>query len=198
MEQTTQSINKPKATEVSSTTDQDSELTTSPKKDNPMRKIFIEKVLLSSGATSDDLQKSVKLLQLISDMKPQILKSNKRIPDFNVRPGLEVGTRVTIRGKKAEELLKKLLPALENTLDVFQVSDNHFSFGIKEYIEIPGIEYQRDIGIRGFNITVVFARPGFRVKRKKIKSGKLPKKQHISKQEIIDFMKQNFKTEFLE
>ena len=175
-----------------------SEKVTSSKPSNPnvMRLIKIEKIILSSGAVGPELVKAKKLLEIISGRKAQILTSNKRIPEFNVRPGLEVGTRVTIRGKEIVQLLKRLLSAEENKLKVKQVSENHFSFGIKEYIEIPGIEYQRDIGIRGLNVTVVFLRPGFRVKRKKIKSGDLPKKQFISKQEIINYMEENFKTIF--
>ena len=163
---------------------------------NPMRVIKIEKVLLSSGATGDDLKKAKKLLDFVSGRKAQILTSSKRIPEFDVRPGLEVGTRVTLRGKEAISLLKRLLGAIDNELNKKQVSDNHFSFGIKEYIEIPGIEYQRDIGIRGFNVTVVFSRAGSRVKLKKIKRGKVPKKQHISKEEIMEYMKEVFKTKF--
>jgi len=164
--------------------------------ENPMRKIKIEKVLLSSGAVDKELEKAKKLLELISGMKAQIVASQKRIPDFGVRPGLEVGTRVTLRGKDAEELLKRLLGAIDNIVKTKQVSSNHFSFGIKEYIEIPGLEYQRDIGIRGLNVTIVFARAGLRVGRKKIKSGKIPKKQHISSEEIIKFMQEKFKTIF--
>ncbi len=167
------------------------------KAENPMREIFIEKVLLSAGATGDELKKSAKLLELISSMKAQIISSTKRIPDFGVRPGLEVGARVTLRGKKVLDLLKKLLSALNNTIYEEQVSENHFSFGIKEYIEIPGIEYQREIGIRGLNITVVFARPGLRVKRKKLKRGHIPHKQHVSQEEIIKFMESNFQTKFI-
>ncbi|MBI2632016.1 50S ribosomal protein L5, partial [Candidatus Pacearchaeota archaeon] len=145
-------------------------------------------------ATGDDLAKSKKLLELFSKNKAQVVASMKRIPDFDVRPGLEVGTRITLRDKKAIELLKRLLGAIDNELKDKQISDNHFSFGIKEYIEIPEIEYQRGIGIRGFNVTVVFSRPGIRIKRKKIKSGKWPKKQQITKDEIINYMKEVFKT----
>ena len=152
--------------------------------------------MLSSGATAGDLEKAKRLLELLSEMKAQVIASRKRIPDLGVRPGLEVGTRVTLRGKKATELLKRLLGALDNTLKNKQVADNHFSFGIREYIEIPEIEYQREIGIRGFDVTVVFARPGFRVKRKKAKQGKLPHKQFVKKDEIIKFMEDNFQTEF--
>ncbi len=167
------------------------------KSENPMRKISIEKVLLSAGGKDKELEKAQKLLALLSGMKVQIVASTKRIPDFDVRPGLEVGARVTLRGKKALELLRRLLGAIDNIISRKQLSENHFSFGIKEYIDIPGTEYQRDIGIRGLNVTVVFSRPGLRVKRKKIKSGIIPKKQFVSKEEIVKYMEDNFKTEFV-
>ncbi|MSS75234.1 50S ribosomal protein L5 [Candidatus Pacearchaeota archaeon] len=161
---------------------------------NPMRKISVEKVVISAGATGDSLTKAHKLLEIISGKKAQIIKSSKRIPDFDVRPGLEVGTRVTIRNEDAVVLLKRLLSAIDNKLKKKSISDNHFSFGIKEYIEIPGMEYQRDIGIRGLNATVTFARPGLRVQLKKIKGSKVAKVQYVTQDEIIQFMTEGFKT----
>jgi len=162
--------------------------------ENIMRKIRIEKVLLSCSGKADDLTKSKKLLELLTRRKAQIITSNKRIPDFDVSPGLEVGTRVTMRGQPGIEILKRLLGAIDNKLKSKQISDNHFSFGILEYIEIPGIEYQRDIGIRGLTATIVFSRSGLRVQRKKIKSGKVSHRQYVSKKEIIKFMEDVFKT----
>jgi len=163
--------------------------------ENPMRKIKIEKVVLSIGGTKEDLEKGAKLLHIITGRKAKKVKSKKRIPSFSVRPGLEVGCLVTIR-IKPEDFLKRMLEAIDNKLKRKQVNDNFFSFGIEEYIEIPGIEYQRDIGIMGLDITVVFTRPGKRIKIKKIKKGKIPKKQSVSKEEIIKFMEEKFKTEF--
>jgi len=163
---------------------------------NPMRSIKIEKVLLSGGATAENLVKEKRLIEIISGKKAKVSVSSKRIPTLGVRPGLEVGTFVTIRGKKAFDMLKRLLGAVDNTIKGRQVSKNHFSFGIKEYIEIPGMEYQRDVGIRGLNATVDFSRAGLRVKRRKIKASRVPAKQHISKEEIIKFMEENFKTKF--
>jgi len=91
--------------------------------------------------------------------------------------------------------LRKLLGAIDNNLKKKQISPNHFSFGIKEYIEIPDMEYMREIGIRGLNVTVVFERAGIRIKNKKIKSGKVPKKQYVSEDEIINYMEEKFKTQ---
>ncbi|MBI5871705.1 50S ribosomal protein L5 [archaeon] len=163
---------------------------------NKMQEIRIEKVVLSIGGTADKLEKGVKLLNRISEEKTSKIKSAKRIPSFGVRPGLEVGCMVTLRGGKAIELLKRLLSSINNTLRKKQISENSFTFGIKEYIEIPGMQYQRDIGIIGLDVTVSFYRAGKRVKIKKIKRGKVPKRQNVSKEEIIKFMEANFNTNF--
>jgi len=161
------------------------------KMQNPMRKIKIEKLVLSIGGTGDSLDKGEKLLKFLTKRKPARMKTYKRIPSMGVRPNLEVGAVVTIRNGK-EEFLKKLLRAIDSKLRKKQFSENNFSFGVPEYIEIPGVEFQRDIGIRGLDVTVVFKRCGRRVKLRKIKSGKIPRRQIISKDEIIKFMEENF------
>jgi len=162
--------------------------------ENKMREIKIEKLVLSIGGVGEDLEKGVKLLERLTGKKVKRKKSKKRIPSLGVRPGLEVGCLVTVRGEKAEKFLRKLLAAVEG-IRRKQISDNTFSFGIKEYIEIPGIEYQRDIGILGLDVSVSFFRRGKRVVRKKIKKGKLARKQHVSKEEIINFLKEKFGVE---
>lgn len=164
--------------------------------ENIMRKIKIDKVVLNIGGVAEELEKGVKLLGLlVPGRKPARTKSKKRIPSLGVRPNLEVGTVVTIR-TGMEEFLKKMFITIDGELKKKQVSENNFSFGIKEYIEIPGMEYRRDIGIKGFDVTVVFKRTGRRVRLKKIKRGKIPKKQIITKEEIIKFMEENFQVEF--
>lgn len=162
---------------------------------NKMADIEIEKVVLSVGAVGEELDKAAKLLEIISGMKAIKTKSRKRIPAFNIRPGLEIGCKVTLRGESSMILLKRLLEAIGNQLKEKQIKTNGFSFGIPEYIEIPDMEYQRDIGMLGLNITVVFTRKGKRIQIKKIKRGQIPKRQQVSKEEIVKFMQLNFKTE---
>lgn len=163
---------------------------------NPMREIRIEKVALSVGGTGDHLEKGAKLLNVLSGKKPAKMQSNKRIPNWKVRPKLEVGAVVTLR-KGMDEILKKMLSTIDNRLKRKQMSENNFSFGVKEYIEIPGIEYQRDIGIMGFDVTVVFKRAGRRVSLRKVKRGRIPRRQVISREEIIKFMEDRFNTTFV-
>ena len=166
------------------------------KAQNVMRKIKIEKVVLSVGGLTEDLEKGVKLLKILTGKNPAKMKSTKRIPTLGIRPGLEIGAVVTLR-KDLENFLKKMLNANDNILKRKQISENNFSFGIKEYIEIPGAEYQRDIGIRGLDVTVVFKRSGRRVRLRKVKQGRIPRRQVITNEEIIKFMEENFNTKFI-
>jgi len=161
-------------------------------KENKMKDFDIDKVVLSVGGTTEELERGIKLLKLLTGMKACKAESKKRIPALGVRPGLEVGCKVTLRREKAKELLKRLLETNNNQLKEKQINDETFSFGIKEYIEIPKVEYQRDIGIIGFNVSVSFKRKGKRVILRKLKKGKLPKRHKVTKAEIIKFMQEKF------
>lgn len=172
-------------------TEQKTEQSKKNKAENKMHEFKIEKLVLSIAGTGEKLERGVKLLKVITGMTPLVIKSRRRIPSLGVRPGLEVGCKVTVR-ENIPELLKKLLTAIEFELKESQFVSNHFSFGIKEYIEIGGMEYQREIGIMGLNVTVDFTRAGSRVKLKKIKTGRIPRRQDVKGEEIIEYMKKNF------
>ena len=163
---------------------------------NPMRAFRLDKVILNIGGTGEKLEKGIILLETISGKKAVKVKAVKRIPTWNVRPGLEVGTKVTLRGEDALNMLKKLLPAIDNTLKEKQIQDNFFSFGIHEYIEIPGVEYIREVGIMGFELSAVFTRAGKVVEKKKVKRGK-SRRLTVTKEEIISYLENKFGTEIL-
>lgn len=187
MEQKTNQISEQKESENmnSSSSEKDNDK----RKMNPMQEIEIEKMVLNCGAIDDKLEKSVKLLELITKRKILQTNAKKRIPGFGISPGKGAGCKVTLRDKQEiMSLLKRFFAAVSNEIKEKKIEENHFSFGVHEYIEIPGLEYDRDIGILGFEATVVFKRKGKRVKVKKIKQGKYPQKQQVSKQEIIDFL----------
>jgi large subunit ribosomal protein L5 len=162
--------------------------------ENKMHELEIEKMVLNCGGIEDKLERSIKLLETITKRKIQVVKSTKRIPDFGISPGKKSGCKVTIRDRnEIITLLKRFFAALDNTVKSKQIVNNHFSFGIREYIEIPGLEYNRDIGILGFEADLSFSRKGKRVKLRKIKQGKYPKRQDVTKEEILNFLKKNFK-----
>ena len=163
---------------------------------NKMQEIEIEKMILNCGGTEDKLEKSIKLLEMITSKKIQILKSTRRIPAFGISPNKKSGCKVTLRDKKQIiDLLKRFFATFDNQIKSKQITENHVSFGIPEYIEVPGLEYDRDIGISGFEASLVFKRKGKRVKMKKVKKGKYPKKQNVTKEEIIGFLNKNLEVE---
>lgn len=165
-------------------------------KENIMREVKIEKIVLGVGGTEDKLEKNAKLIEILTERKPAKMESRKRIPSLGVRPKLKVGALITIR-RGFEPLLRRLLVAVDNKIRKKQISENTFSFGIKEYIEIPGLEYQRELGITGFDVTITFKRAGKRIQTRRLKKKSLPKRQRISKEEIIKYMEDKFQTTFV-
>src|SRR3989344_1600597 len=167
---------------------------------NPMRVISIEKINLNigTGGPGDKMEKGKKLLLAISGAQPVETKTKLRIPNWGVRPGLSLGCRVTLRGKKAVETLQRLLVGASNKLKATSFDDSgSFSFGIKESLEIPGVKYDPEVGILGLEVAVTLQRPGFRLRRRALRSRPIGKRHHISCEEAITFMKEQFKVEIV-
>ncbi len=168
-----------------------------------MRAIRIEKVTINIGVgePGERLEKAAevikRLLSLVGiDQKPAITRARVRVQRWGIRPGLPIGVKVTVRGKKAEELLNVLLDAKGRKLpeSVFDETGN-FSFGIAEYIDIPGMKYDPSIGIYGMDVAVTLERPGYRVKRRKRRRSKVGKKHLITQEEAIEYIKETFGVE---
>lgn len=156
-----------------------------------MKKIRIEKITLNIGCgTKTNIEHAKKILELFSQRKVVITKTRKRTT-FNVPKNKPIGCKVTIRDD-VSDILKTLLEAKENKLSVRSFdSTGNFSFGIKEYIDIPGMEYDPKIGILGMDVCVTLERPGYRIKRKRLAS-RIGKSHIIKKEDAMDFVKENF------
>ena len=161
---------------------------------NQMKQIRLEKVTLNmcTGEPGPELEKAKRLLQHVSGKKVVITQSLKR-STFGVPKGKHIGVMTTLRGSEAHEFLRKLLQAKEDKLEssVFDSSGN-FSFGIAEYIDVRGVDYDPDIGIRGFDVAVTLERPGYRVKRRKYKRQPVGKSHRITAEESIEWVKKEF------
>lgn len=162
---------------------------------NPMQQLRIEKVTLNIGAGKDQakLDKGMVLIKAITGIEPVKTVTNKRIPGWGLRPGLPIGCKLTLRKSSAIELLKRLLEAKEKILKDTQFDEQgNLSFGIHEYIDIPGVAYDPKIGIIGLQVCVSFEKPGYRIKRRRLVPKKIPKKHQVSKEEAMKFMQANF------
>ena len=165
---------------------------------NKMKEIRIEKVTLNigTGGPGEKLEKGMKLLNKIAGMKVVSTITKKRIPTWDIRPGLQIGCKVTLRGQRAEELLRKLLKAGAEKINALKFDKfGNFSFGIPEYLDVEGIEYDASIGIIGFDVAVTLERPGFRIKKRRSRRRKISKLHLISKEEAINFIKQKYNFE---
>jgi len=159
---------------------------------NPMRKIQIEKVVINIGCGGDlnKIERALKLLQIITGKKPVITKSKRR-STFGIAKGKPVGVKVTLRGKDAEEFFKRVLEAKGNVLNASSIDkEGNISIGIKEYIELPGVKYNHEIGMLGMDVCISFKRPGYRIKFRKIQKRKIPRKHRITREEIIEWLKE--------
>lgn len=160
-----------------------------------MRRISVEKVTLNIGAgmPGEKLDKAVKLLTKISGRKPVVTSSKKRIPTWGLRPGLEIGCKVTVRGGDAVALLQRLLTAVNQTLTRRKFDNfGSFSFGVPEYLSIPGVEYDASIGIIGLEAAVTLQRPGFGIRRRRVQRRPIPQRHRISAEEAVEFMTKEF------
>ena len=127
----------------------------------------IEKIILNMGLGEDasdgkKLKACVDDLALISGQKPIITKFKKSISNFKTRKGSNAGVKVTLRSFKMYEFIDRLVNiALPRVKDFRGLSSkgidssNNFSFGIKEHIIFPEVNFDKVDKIRGLDITLV-------------------------------------------
>lgn len=157
-----------------------------------MKEVLIEKVVVNIGVGADPtrMKRAEQIIQQITGKKPLKTSGKKRIPDWGVRPGLELGLKVTLRKEEAMEFVKKVLPAKENKLSTKSFDkEGNFGFGIHEHIDIPGIKYDPKLGIIGFDVLVSLRKKGYRIKYRKIQNRKVGQKQRVTKEEAMEFVK---------
>ncbi len=156
-----------------------------------MKDIFIEKIVLNIGIGKDgDIKNAKEILKAVTGRDPVVTNSKKR-STFNVAKVKPIGCMMTIR-KDCEKLLSRLFESKEKKIKKSSFdSGGNFSFGIPEYINVPGVQYNPNIGILGFDVAVRLARPGYRITRKRLGS-KISKTHVIEKEDAMDFVKKKF------
>ena len=127
----------------------------------------INKIILNMGLGEDasdgkKLKACLEDMALIAGQKPVITKFKKSISNFKTRKGSNAGVKVTLRSHKMYEFVDRLvniaLPRIKDFRGLSQkgVDDsNNYSFGIKEHIIFPEVNFDKVDKIRGLDITIV-------------------------------------------
>lgn len=168
---------------------------------NPMRALRIDKVVVNIGVGEggERLRKAERVLELLTGQKPYRTVGKKTNRDLGVRKGGPIGCKVTLRGPRAEEFVRKALWVKENKVSLYSFDDlGNLSFGIRDYTQMKDMKYDPDIGIFGMDITVVLKRPGKRVALRKRRRSKIGHKHRVSIGEAIGFFKERFNVEVVE
>jgi len=97
----------------------------------------------------------------ITGQRPVVTRASRSVASFKLRKGMAVGCRVTLRGARMYEFFDRLVnSALPRIRDFRGLSPDSFdgrgnyTFGVKEQIVFPEIEYDKVVKIRGMDITL--------------------------------------------
>jgi large subunit ribosomal protein L5 len=127
----------------------------------------LEKVVLNMGVgeVKDNpkaMDSAVSDMALITGQKPIVTKAKKSVAAFKLREGMNIGCKVTLRGKRMYEFVDKFFNiALPRVRDFRGVSNNsfdgrgNFSMGVKEQLIFPEVEYDKVDKVRGMDIIFV-------------------------------------------
>ncbi|HJD57875.1 MAG TPA: 50S ribosomal protein L5 [Rickettsia endosymbiont of Ceroptres masudai] len=127
----------------------------------------IKKIVINMGvgaaiADSKVINNAVNDLTLISGQKPVVTLARKSIATFKLRESMKIGCKVTLRKDRMYDFLERLvivaLPRVKEFRGFSYKSfdgKGNFTFGLKEQIVFPEINYDKIDTIRGMDIAIV-------------------------------------------
>ena len=134
---------------------------------NPHQVPRLEKIVLNIGMgdaskNPKQLDAAVEELSAITGQKAVITKAKKAIANFGLRAGMPVGAFVTLRGARMYEFLDRFINLAIPRIRDFRGLPNrsfdgrgNYTFGIKEQMIFPEIDYDKVEKIHGMDITLV-------------------------------------------
>ncbi len=134
---------------------------------NPHQVPRLEKLVLNIGMgdaskNPKQLDAAVEELSAITGQKAVVTKAKKAIANFGLRAGMPVGAFVTLRGARMYEFLDRFITLAIPRIRDFRGLPNrsfdgrgNYTFGIKEQMIFPEIDYDKVEKIHGMDITLV-------------------------------------------
>ena len=134
---------------------------------SPMQIPKFEKIVVNMGVgeakdNAKVLECAVEDMSKIVGQKPIITKARNSVAAYKIREGQNIGCKTTLRGERMYEFMDRLFNvALPRVRDFRGINGNSFdgrgnySFGIKEQLIFPEIDYDKVDKIRGMDIIFV-------------------------------------------
>ena len=134
---------------------------------SPMQIPKLDKVVINiaCGDAKDNskvIDSAMADLAVITGQQPVVCKARKSVANFKLRKGMPIGVKVTLRGDRMYEFIDRLFNfALPRVRDFRGINGEAFdgrgnySFGIKEQLIFPEIEYDKIDKVRGMDIMFV-------------------------------------------
>lgn len=135
--------------------------------DNDFQAPRIMKVVVNSGVgkfikDSGQVEDIAKSIAAFTGQKPLATQARQSIAGFKIREGLEVGMKVTLRGRRMWDFIEKLVgAALPRVKDFHGLkesavdSNGNLNIGIKEHLIFPEIFPEQVKNIFSLQVTVV-------------------------------------------
>jgi large subunit ribosomal protein L5 len=128
---------------------------------------YVEKIVINMGvgeAVSDSkvIANAVGDLSLISGQKPVVTIARKSVASYKLREGMKIGCKVTLRGDRMYHFLERLVMTALPRVKGFRGFNSksfdgrgNFSFGLKEQVVFPEINYDKMDALRGMDISII-------------------------------------------
>jgi large subunit ribosomal protein L5 len=135
--------------------------------DNPNQVPRLVKIVLNvgmgdAGKNPKQLDAAVEELGLITGQKAVVTRAKKAIANFGLRAGMPVGATVTLRGARMYEFVDRFINLAVPRIRDFRGLPSrsfdgrgNYTFGIKEQMIFPEIDFDRVEKIHGMDITLV-------------------------------------------
>ena len=127
----------------------------------------IEKVVVNVGTgkiykEADKVEEIINSIAEISGQRPIRAKARKAVAGFKIRQGLEIGAKVTLRGKRMWQFIDRLINIALPRIRDFQGIEaksidekGNLNIGMKEHIVFPEVSAEKVKNIFSLQVTVV-------------------------------------------
>jgi large subunit ribosomal protein L5 len=129
-----------------------------------LQKIVVNMGVGSAVSEKKHMEEAVTAISLITGQKPLITRSRMSIANFRLRKGMEIGCKVTLRGRRMYEFLDRLISLALPRVRDFRGLDpqafdgrGNYSLGLSEQLVFPELNPDKFTRVQGMNITLVMS-----------------------------------------